>query len=253
MRKPATAVLLATILLVLLPGVALAHASFDVSQLPADATQDLVLRVPLERDAANDLVEVLVPGAFMVTACPGTRGWSCDQAATAEGDTVVTLTRDADGPGDADRFALTVTAPTEEGVYAFPTIQTYDDGVEAAWIGEAGSDQPAPRIQVGDETAAVEFSGDATPHTDLAPEEDGAGASPSPSAEPSAPASPAADEPAADEPPAQATPEAAPTGDALGTERAGDEGAGPSATLLTVGLVLVAVAAAVVALRRRSR
>lgn len=239
-----TTSLATVVLLLVVPGVALAHASFDVQQLPAGSTQELVLRVPLERDAVNDLVEVLVPGSFTIEDCAGADGWSCSQAATSDGDTVVSLERSPDGPGDAERFTVTITAPAEEGVYAFPTIQTYDDGEEVAWIGEAGSDRPAPRLQVGDETAPVEFSGDATPHTDLAE------ATPSP--EPTATEDPA---------PPEATPNDAPTVQPTTAPRGEDSGGGSGeaavggAALATVAVVVVAIVAAAVAaaivLRRR--
>ncbi len=257
-RRPVTravaraiaAVAVALAVLVLLPGVALAHASFDVRQLPAAASQQLVLRVPLERDAANDLVEVLVPGAFTVDACGGAEGWGCQQDTTADGDTVLIFARAPDGPGDTEHFALTVTAPEDEGLYPFPTIQTYDDGEEAAWIGEPGSDRPAPRIQVGDETDPVEFSGDASPHTELAEDEgtttatapdDGAA---SPVATPS--------EAVTGEPTAAAT---TPADDGAGGEGCGGDESevAVSGTVIAVTAALVVVAAAVAAavLRRR--
>lgn len=243
-RLPTTA-LATLVLLVVVPGVALAHASFDVQQLPAGSTQDLVLRVPLERDAVNDLVEVLVPGPFTIEACAGADGWDCSQATTSDGDTVVSLERAPDGPGDAERFAVTVTAPTEEGVYAFPTIQTYDGGEEVAWIGEQGSDRPAPRIQVGDETTPVEFSGEATPHTERA--------TAGPSAEPA---------PTAGATPPDETPDEAATAQATGatTVPAGDDtggeavggAAGVTAAVVAVAIVAAAVVAGIVLQRRRA-
>lgn len=232
MRTTATTCLLTLLVLVALPGTAFAHASFDLRQVPAGSAQDLELRVPLERDADNDLVEVLVPAGFAVTACPGAVGWSCEQAETVDGDTVVTLRRGPDGAGDTERFALAVTAPTVEGVYAFPTIQTYDDGEEAAWIGEEGSDQPAPRIQVGDETAPVESTGDATPHTELA--------NPDASAAPSIAPSPS---PTVDAPSEPDTQDAA--ADGAGDELDEEEPSGPSLPLVLGGLALAAVAVAV--------
>lgn len=227
----------------LLPGVALAHASFDVAQVPADSTQEVVLRVPLEREAVNDLVEVLVPGAFAVDDCGGADGWTCAQDETTDGDTVVTFERAPDGPGDTERFALTLTAPAEEGVYVFPTIQTYDDGEEAAWIGEPGSDQPAPRIQVGDETAEVERSEDATPHTDLASE--------APSAAPTADPTTATSATDGDAPTPGPTASASEEG--AGAEQDDVDAGGPSLAVLLIGAALLAAfAVAVVVARSRN-
>lgn len=238
MRATATTLLLAAVLVVLVPTAAFAHASFDLGQVPAGSSQELVLRVPLEREAANDLVEVLVPGGFVVDACAGAPGWTCEQAATEDGDTVVTLERQPEGAGDTERFALTLTAPDTEGMYAFPTIQTYDDGVEASWIGAPDSDQPAPRLQVGDETSPVTSNGDATPHTDRATPSPTASADPSASPEP-------ADEPSAT--PAPAAPSPAVSADPT---PAGDTG--PSPVLVVVGIALAAVAVAGAIARFRS-
>jgi uncharacterized protein YcnI len=249
MRTRVTIALATVALLVLLPGTALAHASFDIRQLPAGTTQELTLRVPLERTAANDLVEVLVPGAFVVGDCPAADGWDCAQDETAEGDTVLTLARGPDGDGGTERFRVVVTAPTTEGVYAFPTIQTYDDGVEAAWIGEPGSDQPAPRLQVGDATTEVEFSGEATPHTDLAP--DGTAAAPTPTA---APTSGPDDAGGADD--AASQDETASPGEPARISEPDDASTtdddGPSAGVIAAGVFLAAVALAGAVARFRS-
>lgn len=240
MRATATSLLLAAALVVLVPSAAFAHASFDLGQVPAGSAQELVLRVPLEREAANDRVEVLVPGAFVVDACAAAPGWTCEQAATDDGDTVVTLARQPEGAGDTERFTLTLTAPATEGVYAFPTIQTYDDGVESSWIGAPDSDRPAPRLQVGDETSPVASNGDATPHTDLATPRPTATADPGPTAAPGP-----TDEPST--PPATATPSPAVSADAA---PAADTG--PSPVLVVAGIALAAVAVAGAVARLRS-
>lgn len=248
-RRPVTravaAAAVAVVVLVLLPSVALAHASFDVRQLPASSSQELVLRVPLERDAANDLVEVLVPGAFTVDTCDGAEGWSCQQDTTADGDTVLAFERAPDGPGGTERFALTVTAPDQEGVYAFPTIQTYDDGQEVAWIGEPGSARPAPRIQVGDETTPVEFSGDASPHTELADDEPSAAPAATPDGVPSPGATPSGA--VTDAPTGSAT--AMPDDDA--GDGAGEVVVSGAVLAIAAAVVVAAVAIAAVLLRRR--
>lgn len=141
--------------LVLLPGIASAHASFDLGQVPAESEQTVTLRVPIERDAGNDRIAMRVPAGFAVPSCDGAEGWTCTTDALDDG-TVVQLTRQDDGDPAIDRFEVTLTAPSEEGVYPFPVVQTYDDGEEVAWVNEEGSDRPAPRLQVGDSTTEVE-------------------------------------------------------------------------------------------------
>lgn len=151
---------LTTMALTLVAAPAWAHATFDTTQVPARSSHALTLRVPLERDAGNQRIEVLVPGAFSVTECGGSDDWSCELATDADGDTVVTLERNTEDAGGVERFGLSLAAPAEEGVYVFPVLQTYDDGTEAAWVGEPGGDHPAPRLQVGDETAEVQRATD---------------------------------------------------------------------------------------------
>lgn len=242
MHRPLTVAVGVVLALLLLPAVALAHASFDVSEVPAGAEQELVLRVPHERDAANERVEVLVPGAFTLVACEGADGWTCTPAETPEGDVVVTLERGPDGDTAAERFTLTVVTPSAQDEYAFPTVQTYDDGHEESWIGEADADQPAPRLRVGDQTVEVEPDADPSPHGDLAgPGSEDPAAAPSP-----APTSPEPSPDAPSTPDAEVTPTPSEAADETVVE------GGPSVTVLLVGVALLVVfALAVVVARSR--
>jgi uncharacterized protein YcnI len=132
-----------------------AHASFDVSVVPASDTVDVVLRVPIERDSSNAFIDVRVPPGWSVEACGGSTGWSCATNDRDDGTTVINLAAAETGAGDVDRFALSLGTPAEEGSYDFPVVQTYADGTEVAWIGDPGEDRPSPRIQVGDDSTPV--------------------------------------------------------------------------------------------------
>lgn len=156
------------LLLVLAATPAWAHAGFDVRQVPAGETFDVELRVPIERDAGNEFVDALFPSGWEVLACDGAEGWSCDTVVEDDGDTVVNLARDSDDASTVERFALTLAAPTDQGTYAFPVVQGYDDGTEAAWIGEPDTDRPAPTVQVGDDATPIERSTELPRHGDPA-------------------------------------------------------------------------------------
>lgn len=160
---PASLVTLAIMLAFAAP--AFAHASFDVTQVASGATESYGLRVPIEREAGNSLIAVLVPAGWTVVSCDAANGWSCEWDAEAGADTTVSLTRLDDAAGTTDRFAMELMAPTEIGVYRFPVVQEYDDGTEAAWLQEPGSDHPAPRIQVGDSETTVERDETLPQHT----------------------------------------------------------------------------------------
>ncbi|MFT4745441.1 MAG: hypothetical protein ACI9AD_001295, partial [Nitriliruptoraceae bacterium] len=123
------------------------------------------LRVPIEREAGNSLIAVLVPAGWTVVSCDAANGWSCEWDADTDADTTVSLTRLDDAAGTTDRFSMELTAPTEIGIYRFPVVQEYDDGTEAAWLQQPGSDHPAPRIQVGNSETTVERDETLPQHT----------------------------------------------------------------------------------------
>jgi uncharacterized protein YcnI len=213
---PTTLLTLTLVLLVAVP--AFAHASFDIKQVASSTTESYSLRVPLEREAGNTTIAVLVPAGWTVVSCDAADGWSCLWDAEADAATTVSMTRQDDEMGATERFAMELTAPAEAGVYSFPVVQEYDDGTEAAWIEEPGEDHPAPRIQVGDSDAPIERDETLPEHTgtdtDTAatppnpdPTPDGASQPPSPAEVPTTTTAPVAETPVdADDDPGRVLP-----------------------------------------------
>lgn len=251
--------LVAVLLLLVTALPAWAHAGFDVREVPASGSLDVELRVPIEIEAGNEFVDVLAPAGWTVDACTPPAGWDCSSEVRDDGATVVNIERTADGDPATELFALSMTAPAEQGSYAFPVVQTYDDGTEAAWIGEPGGDRPAPVIQVGDDATPVERSSELPSHA----EDDELGAAPADD-ESGSDAGTADDEPTED-----ATADEATTDDGSVTEEAS---AAPSEAadddlavddavaeddgsllpvLLVVAVVLAVVVGVVLANRRR--
>lgn len=129
-----------------------------------------MLRVPIEIDSTNALIDVLVPSGWSIVDCPAAAGWTCETTERDDGATVVNLATGDEGSGEEERFELTMTAPLEQGTYTFPVVQTYADGTESAWIGEPGGDRPAPRIQVGDDATPIERETELPTHDDAQPD-----------------------------------------------------------------------------------
>lgn len=248
-RRSVPPVLLALLLVALAATPAWAHASFDVRQLPAGATETFELRVPVEVDAGNEFVDVLVPAGWGVDDCVGATGWSCDTVARDDDATVVNLAREDDGAGDVELFVMALTAPSSQGAYAFPVVQTYDDGREAAWIGEPGGDRPAPVIQVGDDDTPVERSTELPTHGDDEPTPTAAAASPT-DAPTSDEATPTPTSSPTDEssPPDEPSPTESVTAVAASAE---DDGGVPTVVWVLGAVAVVGVIAAVVVARRR--
>lgn len=238
MRRTALA-LAATALAVVPAAPALAHASLDVAELPAGSTTDVVLRVPIERSGVgNALVEVLAPAGFGVDACTEDAGWTCAVEEVDDG-TVVVFDAGDDGDTTLDRFGLTLTAPPEPRDDVLPTIQTYTDGGEVAWIGDGG-DRPAPTVTVGAPDGGVvanDAQVDDAPIDDADPDE-----RTSPEPAPEASGQPGADGPQDD---------GATTDDGADDEPADDAG-GDALVPVAIGVLVLVVGAGFVLSRRRA-
>ncbi len=242
-RRSVAPVLLALLLVALAATPAWAHASFDVRQLPAGGSETVELRVPVEIDAGNEFVDVLVPAGWTVDDCTGASGWSCATAPRDDDTTVVNLAREDGGAGDVELFTLGLTAPDAQGEYAFPVVQTYDDGSEAAWIGEPGGDRPAPVIQVGDDDTPVERSTELPTHGEEEPTAVAASPTDAGGGDPDDPT----EEPTTTAP----TPTAEPTPTPTVTAAAEEDGGGvPTVVWVVGGLVLVGGLAAALSRRR---
>lgn len=240
MRRAVLTPLVCLLLVVLGGSAAWGHASFREREVPAESDQTLVLRVPAERPGeATVAVETLVPDGFEVLDCPSEDGWNCE---VERGDERVLLNWLREEGVDDAELTVEVRTPSEPRDYRWPTIQTYDSGTEAEWIGEAGEDHPAPVLTVGSPDApVVEETGDPADHDD-APE-DAVAPSEIPPTEPTA---------TEFTPPVTATDTAAPTApeasvSPVPADAGGEEGSG--LPIITIVVVLAILAAAMGALR----
>lgn len=197
-RRRAASCIVATIALASVASPALAHASFDKSQVPAEAEIDLTFNAPQERASTNARIEALAPWQFKILTCVAPDGWTCELDTTSNApDTVVIWNVGGDALLPVSAFPMRVRTPNndQQGVYAWPVIQTYADGFEAEWIGEQ-----APTIQVGDSDAPVVDNTEAPDsHREPSPQPTRSpaasptpGASGSPTTKPAAQADPAA-------------------------------------------------------------
>lgn len=159
-----------TTLAVLVTGAGTASAHVRVSS--ADAAPggygELTFRVPNESDTASTVsLRVQVPSdtplaSVSVKPVPGwtatTTTGPIDPPVEVHGSEVteavteITWTADAGGgiaPGQYQTFSISAGPIPEVDELTFPTIQTYDDGMESAWIeptldGQEEPDSPAP-------------------------------------------------------------------------------------------------------------
>lgn len=158
-----------------LPTPAGAHVTLQPSEAPAGGFVRLDVRVPNESDAAaTNNVVVQMPAGFASARYEPEPGWrtavsmrKLDEPVTAEGEgeaqteEVDEISFTASGaasaiePGEFRDFGISLRLPERPAgtKLTFKSLQTYDDGEVARWIGPPDSAKPAPQVTL---TAAAE-------------------------------------------------------------------------------------------------
>jgi uncharacterized protein YcnI len=178
----------------LLPAGAQAHVSVQPGEAEAGGFSVLDVRVPNESASASTVkVDVQLPPGFAEASYEPKPGWSVrvvrtklakpiqtDDGAVTEQVSRIVWTGSGKGlgklgPGQFTDFPLSVQLPDRAGAtLTFKALQTYSDGKVVRWIGEPGSDTPAPTVRLtasGSERAAA--APQATPAPAAAAEDDG--------------------------------------------------------------------------------
>ena len=169
-------------------GVASAHVGVSSTDAAAGGFGKLTFRVPNESDTASTVaLRISIPeeSAMASLRAQPVPGWTVSTTTSdlatpleSHGEQVtgyvsVVEFRAADGggirPGEFQEFALSGGPFPEADQVSFPTVQTYDDGTESAWIepiveGQAEPEQPAPVLTLTEattDTAATTTAADA--------------------------------------------------------------------------------------------
>ena len=149
-------------------GAAAAHVGVSSSDATAGGFGKLTFRVPNESDTASTVaLRISVPeeSAMASLRVQPVPGWTVSMATSdlatpleSHGEQVTSYVsvvefRAADGggirPGEFQEFALSGGPFPDADQLSFPTVQTYGDGSESAWIeptveGQAEAEHPAP-------------------------------------------------------------------------------------------------------------
>jgi uncharacterized protein YcnI len=170
---------LATGLVALGGGTASAHVSVASSDATPGGFGKMTFRVPNESDTASTVslrIQIPEEAAMASLRVQPVAGWTAttttaelDEPLEAHGQEISTYVsvvefRAEDGggirPGEFQEFALSGGPFPEADSLAFPAVQTYSDGSEAAWIeptvaGQEEPERPAPVLALAAETAAA--------------------------------------------------------------------------------------------------
>lgn len=184
-RRPAVVLLAALTSLVLLAGSATAHVGVSSPDATPGGYGKLVFRVPNESDTARTVaLRIQIPeeaamASLRVQPMPGwtavTTTSTLDEPLEAHGQQIssyvsVVEFRAEDGagigPGEFEEFALSGGPFPDVEEVTYPTVQTYSDGNESAWIEPTVDGQepenPAPTLTLS-ANSAVEAPAPATP------------------------------------------------------------------------------------------
>ncbi len=148
------------------PASVFAHVEFEDAPATVAPNSDiaLTLHVANEREASNFNVAVAMrlPEGWTGVSCETKPTWTCEISTVSER-VEVHFDKDAGAAAAEDEtFEFTLHSAATLGTATFPTLQTYDTGEEVGWIGDPGSENPSPVLEVADPATTTTESGATT-------------------------------------------------------------------------------------------
>lgn len=150
---------LALLIVLVIPGVALAHARVSPAVSLSGELQLYSLTVPTEKENATTTKIVLtVPQGFGIDSfVPPPGGWTQSVKSSGSGEEAVVQQVTWTGgrtPTGQDSMFQFLAQPSRPGTYTFHVQQTYSDGSIVDWTGPESSASPAPTIQAASSLGA---------------------------------------------------------------------------------------------------
>ncbi|WP_280344642.1 YcnI family copper-binding membrane protein [Nocardia neocaledoniensis] len=143
-------------------GTAAAHVTVDAPGAAQGGYTVATFKVPNESDTASTTgLRVTVPGMKGVRTEP-LPGWKAETARNDKGEVIVTWTAEPGnpgiGPGQFQRFVLSLGPLPNQETVLFPAQQTYSDGKVVNWdqpsTDGAEPEHPAPTVTLADKGSA---------------------------------------------------------------------------------------------------
>lgn len=193
-RRSAVVLLAALTSLVLLAGAAAAHVSVSSDDAAPGGFGKLVFRVPNESDTARTValrIQIPEEAAMASLRVQPMPGWTSvmttstlDEPLEAHGQEITSYVSVVEfraedgggiGPGEFEEFALSGGPFPDVASVSYPTVQTYSDGSESAWIEPTVDGQepenPAPTLTLAADGGDAEAEAPA-PSTPQAQDDD---------------------------------------------------------------------------------
>lgn len=132
--------------------VAHAHVTLNPDKSEPGSYEKYDVRVPVEKDAHTNKVELEVPEGVNISTVKPVFGWKHTFDKDEDGNiTKITWSAFDKGIGVNEfmEFPIVVANPEEEGTFTWKAIQSYDNGEVVEWTDEdKDADTPAPTTEV---------------------------------------------------------------------------------------------------------
>jgi uncharacterized protein YcnI len=140
---------LAALVLVVAPAIALAHAVVFPKTSTTGAYEKYVLRVPNEKAVATVRVEIRFPAEARVTSFGDVAGWQLEVQTDSAKRIVGAVWTGSLPPQRFVEFPFVAANPKSATRLVWPAIQTYADGERVEWTGAEGTKSPASATVIG--------------------------------------------------------------------------------------------------------
>jgi Domain of unkown function (DUF1775) len=153
-RRIVTATLIFGVIGAWAPSIVDAHTEFEDAPASIAPDSDVALEMHVAHERGDGVynvgVAIRLPEGWTGVACETKPTWTCAIATESQRD-VIRFTKDEGAaPAEDESFNITLHSGTTIGTASFPTLQTYNTGEEVGWIGDPGSDEPAPTLELAD-------------------------------------------------------------------------------------------------------
>lgn len=129
-----------------------AHVTLNPNKSEPGAWDKYDVRVPVEKDANTNKVELQVPDGVNLVSVEPVDGWKHSFDKDKEGNikkVTWTATDDGIGPNEFVDLPIIVANPEDEGTFTWKAVQSYDNGEKVKWTNEdEKSETPAPKTEV---------------------------------------------------------------------------------------------------------
>ena len=149
MKRQFLATLATTLTILFAAQSVLAHVTISPRESTAGAAETYTIRVPTERGSPTIRIEIEFPMGITISDLETTSGWEVETTVNADGEIEGAVWSGGSiAQGETEEFSFDAQNPAEEVALFWKVVQIHSDGSRAEWVGESGSGNPAPVVEI---------------------------------------------------------------------------------------------------------